>query len=120
MAGLYTVREDYHWLGIGLLLLALGSIFFELASVSYNAMLVQVATPSTIGRVSGFGWSMGYFGGIVQLLGVYVLLIAGDGGCPARSHRGRVQHPAGGARRRGVVRRVRDPAAPWRCPSCRR
>ncbi len=80
MAGLYTVREDYHWLWIGLLLLALGSIFFELASVSYNAMLVQVATPSTIGRVSGFGWSMGYFGGIVQLLGVYVLLIAGDGG----------------------------------------
>ncbi len=80
MAGLFAVREDYHWLWLGLLLLALGSIFFELASVSYNAMLVQVSTPSTIGRVSGFGWSMGYFGGIVQLLGVYVLLIAGEGG----------------------------------------
>ena len=31
-------------------------------------MLVQVSTPATIGRVSGFGWSMGYFGGIVLLL----------------------------------------------------
>ena len=80
MAGLFAVREDYHWLWLGLLLLALGSIFFELASVSYNAMLVQVSTPATMGRISGFGWSMGYFGGIVQLLGVYLLLIAGDGG----------------------------------------
>ncbi len=80
MAGLFAVREDYHWLGLGLLLLASGSIFYELASVSYNAMLVQVSTPATIGRISGFGWSMGYFGGIVQLLGVYLLLIAGTGG----------------------------------------
>jgi UMF1 family MFS transporter len=80
MAGLFAVREDYHWLWPGLVLLALGSIFFELASVSYNAMLVQVSTPSTIGRISGFGWSMGYFGGIVQLLAVYVFLIAGGGG----------------------------------------
>jgi len=74
------VREDWHWLWLGLVLLAMGSIFYELASVSYNAMLVQVSTPATMGRISGFGWSMGYFGGIVQLLGVYLLLIAGDGG----------------------------------------
>ena len=73
MAGLFAVREDYHWLWLGLVLLALGSIFYELASVSYNAMLVQVSTPATMGRISGFGWSMGYFGGIVQLLGVYLL-----------------------------------------------
>ena len=42
MAGLFAVREDWHWLWFGLVLLALGSIFYELASVSYNAMLVQV------------------------------------------------------------------------------
>ena len=80
MAGLFAVREDWRWLWVGLVLLALGSIFYELASVSYNAMLVQVSTPATMGRISGFGWSMGYFGGIVQLLGVYLLLIAGEGG----------------------------------------
>jgi MFS transporter, UMF1 family len=80
MAGLFAVREDWRWLWLGLVLLALGSIFYELASVSYNAMLVQVSTPATMGRISGFGWSMGYFGGIVQLLGVYLLLIAGEGG----------------------------------------
>lgn len=80
MALLFLVRDDlgYLWLGLGLL--ALGSIFFELASVSYNAMLVQVSTPATIGRVSGFGWAMGYFGGIVLLLVVYYGFISGDGG----------------------------------------
>jgi UMF1 family MFS transporter len=79
MAGLVAVRDDHRYLALGLVLLALGSIFFELASVSYNAVLRQVSTPATIGRVSGFGWAMGYLGGIVLLLGVYLGLIIGDG-----------------------------------------
>jgi UMF1 family MFS transporter len=78
-AGLVFVRDDHRYLALGLVLLALGSIFYELASVSYNAVLRQVSTPATIGRVSGFGWAMGYLGGIVLLLGVYLGLIAGDG-----------------------------------------
>jgi UMF1 family MFS transporter len=36
-------------------------------------MLVQVSTPGTIGKVSGFGWGLGYVGGIVLLL---LLLVA--------------------------------------------
>jgi MFS transporter, UMF1 family len=81
MAGLFAVRDDAGHLWLGLVLLGLGSIVFELASVSYNAMLSQVATPATIGRISGFGWAMGYFGGIVLLLVVYAGFIAGgDGG----------------------------------------
>ncbi len=42
-------------------------------------MLRQVSTPDDIGRVSGFGWAMGYFGGIVLLLLCYTGFIAGDG-----------------------------------------
>ena len=80
MAGLFAVRDDAGHLWLGLVLLGLGSIVFELASVSYNAMLSQVATPATIGRISGFGWAMGYFGGIVLLLVVYTGFIAGDDG----------------------------------------
>ncbi len=79
-AALYLVQDDSRWFALGLVLLGLGSIFFELASVSYNALLVGVSTPATIGRVSGFGWAMGYLGGIVLLLAVYVGFIAGDGG----------------------------------------
>lgn len=77
--GLFFVRDQYSYLWLGLVLLALGSIFFEFASVSYNAMLRQVSTPDNIGRVSGFGWAMGYFGGIILLLLVYVGFVTGDG-----------------------------------------
>jgi UMF1 family MFS transporter len=80
MAGLFFVVDDWRYLWLGLLLLGAGSIFFELASVSYNAVLTPVSTPATIGRVSGFGWAMGYLGGIVLLLAVYVGLVAGEGG----------------------------------------
>lgn len=77
--GMFWVRDDYRDLWLGLLLLALGSAFFELANVPYNAMLRQVSTPRTVGRVSGFGWAMGYFGGIFLLLLCYFGFIAGDG-----------------------------------------
>ncbi len=78
-AALFVVRDDPGYLWLGLLLLAVGSVVAELAQVSYNAMLSQVATPATIGRVSGFGWAMGYVGGIVLLLIVYYGFVAGDG-----------------------------------------
>lgn len=55
----------YLWLGAGLI--AASSVFSEFASVNYNAVLTQISTPSTIGKVSGFGWGMGYVGGILAL-----------------------------------------------------
>ncbi|MFI1460972.1 MFS transporter [Nocardia carnea] len=79
MAAMFFVRDEYHYLWLGLVLLALGHVFFELSTVPYNAMLRQVSTPATVGRVSGFGWAMGYFGGIVLLLICYVGFISGDG-----------------------------------------
>jgi MFS transporter, UMF1 family len=80
MLGMYTVKNDPSYLWIALLLLAAGAVFQEFAIVSYNAMLPQVSTPETIGRVSGFGWSMGYIGGIFLLLICYVGFIAPDVG----------------------------------------
>ncbi|WP_245556833.1 MFS transporter [Gryllotalpicola ginsengisoli] len=71
-------EPGYLWLGIGAV--AVGTIFYELAAVNYNAMLTQVSTPKTIGKVSGLGWGLGYVGGIVLLLIVYVGFISGDGG----------------------------------------
>ncbi|GGK64751.1 MFS transporter [Nocardia camponoti] len=79
MALMFFVHDDYHDLWLGLVLLAFASATFELAGVPYNAMLRQVSTPATVGRVSGFGWAMGYFGGIVLLLICYVGFLAGDG-----------------------------------------
>jgi MFS transporter, UMF1 family len=80
MFGMYTVKNEPGYLWIALVLLAGGAVFQEFAVVSYNAMLPQVSTPETIGRVSGFGWSMGYVGGIFLLLICYVGFIAPDVG----------------------------------------
>jgi UMF1 family MFS transporter len=74
------VRAEPGFLWFGLIAISVGTIFYELAAVNYNAMLTQVSTAKTIGRVSGLGWGLGYVGGIVLLLIVYVLFISGDGG----------------------------------------
>ena len=76
MLGLFGVKNEPSYMWFALVLLAAGGIFAEFAGVSYNAMLPQVSTPDTVGRISGFGWSMGYFGGIVLLLICYVGFIA--------------------------------------------
>lgn len=78
-AALFFVENDWHFLWLGLALLAAGSVIFELASVPYFAMLRQVSTPEDVGRVSGLGWAMGYLGGIVLLLICYFGFVAGDG-----------------------------------------
>lgn len=80
MALLFFVRNDapwYFWLGAGIM--GLASITFQFAEVPYFAMLSQISTPRNVGRVSGFGWSAGYFGGIFLLLLCYLGFIAGDG-----------------------------------------
>jgi UMF1 family MFS transporter len=70
-ACMFFVQASPSYLLLGLFLVAAGNVFFEFAGVNYNAMLAQVSTPRTIGKVSGFGWGMGYIGGIALLLIVY-------------------------------------------------
>jgi MFS transporter, UMF1 family len=72
---LFVVLPDPAFLWIGLAILGLGSVVSEIAAVNYNATIDQVADARTVGRVSGFGWGMGYLGGIVVLLALYLLLI---------------------------------------------
>ncbi|HSO91955.1 MAG TPA: MFS transporter, partial [Arthrobacter sp.] len=60
---------------LGVTLIALANVFFEFAGVNYNAMLAQISTPKNIGKVSGFGWGMGYLGGIAALLVVLQLFV---------------------------------------------
>jgi UMF1 family MFS transporter len=79
-AALFFVQPEQNYLWLGLLLVAAGNVFFEFAGVNYNAMLAQISTPTTLGRVSGFGWGMGYIGGIVLLLVVYFGFISPEVG----------------------------------------
>lgn len=78
-AAMSLIRADYHYLWPGLALLACTAAFSDLASVPYNAMLRQLSTAETSGRVSGFGSAAGYFGSVILLLIVYLGFIVGDG-----------------------------------------
>jgi MFS transporter, UMF1 family len=74
----FLVRPEEAYLLLGVVLIAAANVAFEFAGVNYNAMLLQVATPRAIGKVSGIGWGAGYVGGIFLLLILYVGFIAGD------------------------------------------
>ncbi|KAB7742992.1 MFS transporter [Nostocoides sp. F2B08] len=74
-AALFFVQPEPAFLILGLVLLGAGSVISEIAGVNYNATIDQVATPRTVGRVSGFGWGMGYLGGILVLLLIFFLFI---------------------------------------------
>lgn len=77
-AACFFVQPDEAYLLLGVILLSAGNVFFEFAGVQYNAILVDISTPSTIGRISGLGWGAGYLGGIFLLLLVYLGFIGGD------------------------------------------
>jgi UMF1 family MFS transporter len=53
---------------LALLLFVLGNLGFELGMVFYNAFLPSIASPERIGRVSGWGWGVGYVGGLLCLI----------------------------------------------------
>lgn len=65
---MFFVQPSNDFFFFGLTLLAVGGIFFEFATVNYNSMLNEVARPSERGKVSQFGWGLGYMGGIVLLV----------------------------------------------------
>ena len=74
-AALWFVAPGQQYLWLGLALLGIGNIVSEVANVNYYAAIDQVATPGNVGRVSGYGWGMGYLGGIAILL--LIVAVAG-------------------------------------------
>ncbi len=60
-----------------LVLLLLASVAFSLGMVFYNAMLPTLVPAGLRGRVSGWGWGLGYLGGLACL---FLVLIVAQGG----------------------------------------
>jgi MFS transporter, UMF1 family len=78
-ATMSLIRDDYHYLLPGLVLLACTAACNDLATVPYNAMLRQVSALQSPGRISGFGLAMGFLGSVALLLIVYFGFISGSG-----------------------------------------
>ncbi len=53
---------------LALTVFVLADIGFELGMLFYNALLPTIATLERLGRVSGFGWGLGYAGGLTALV----------------------------------------------------
>jgi MFS transporter, UMF1 family len=74
-AALWFVVPGMVW--IGLALFVVSNVAFSFGENFVAAFLPEISTASNIGRISGFGWGLGYFGGLFSLLLVAPLL-AGD------------------------------------------
>jgi len=58
-----------------LVLFVIANIAYEFGTVFYNAFLPEIADERRIGRVSGLGWGLGYFGGLLALALALVTLV---------------------------------------------
>lgn len=74
-AALFFVKPNPMFLWLGLGLMGVGAVISEIANVNYNALLDEVSSDKSVGRISGLGWGLGYLGGIVSLLMVYMLFV---------------------------------------------
>jgi len=59
---------------LGMVLFIIAEIGYRAGQVFYNSLLIDVADEDEIGRVSGNGWAIGSFGGIICLVIVLALI----------------------------------------------
>jgi len=52
---------------LGMLFFIIANYGFNSANVFYNAFLPEISNKKNIGKISGFGWGLGYLGGLIAL-----------------------------------------------------
>ncbi len=67
-ACMWLVRPEPEFVFLALVTYAFASISYQFAIIFYDAMLKDIAPEGFLGRVSGWGWSTGYAGGLLCLL----------------------------------------------------
>ncbi|WP_425406974.1 MFS transporter [Hwanghaeella sp.] len=64
---LWFAEPDPAFAFFALAVVVLSAASLDLGQVFYNALLTPNAPPGMLGRVSGWGWGIGYFGGLTAL-----------------------------------------------------
>ncbi len=75
---MWYVRPAPDYVGMALVLVGIATVGVEIASIFYNAMLPDLARAQTIGRWSGWGWGLGYAGGVASLVIALFVFIKGN------------------------------------------
>ncbi|WP_447978897.1 MFS transporter [Candidatus Nitrospira bockiana] len=61
----------------GLVFFGIANVAFDLGFLFCSAFLVELATPANVGRISGYGWGLGYLGGLLSLALAYPFIKGG-------------------------------------------
>jgi UMF1 family MFS transporter len=77
---LYFVGAGEIWLALGIVCVA--NIAFSLSENLCASFLPEISTPENVGKISGFGWSFGYFGGLLSLALALLIIESGPGRAP--------------------------------------
>jgi UMF1 family MFS transporter len=77
-AALWFVRPTVDDVLFALVMMGVATLGFELGIAFYNAMLPEIVGQDRIGRVSGWGWGIGYAGGLGCLALSYLVFVAPD------------------------------------------
>jgi MFS transporter, UMF1 family len=75
---LWFVRPEPDYVLYALIVFALANIAFEISQVFYNAMLPTITPKERIGRLSGWGWGLGYAGGLSCLVIALFAFVQGN------------------------------------------
>ena len=75
---LWLARPDSSFVILALTLAALANFAFEMGMVFYNSMLPDLVPKNRLGRLSGWGWGLGYAGGLVCLGVTLVALVQAE------------------------------------------
>jgi len=71
----FVSPSDTHAVLKALTIYVFANVAFEMATVLYNAFLPELVGEDRIGRVSGFGWGIGYIGGLVTMVAALLFFV---------------------------------------------
>jgi len=72
---LWFVEPNHNRVILALVLFALANVSFEIGVVFYNSLLPSLVSKTHLGRLSGWGWGIGYAGGLAALVIVLFFFI---------------------------------------------